>query len=62
MRCLSYAVPQSGTKDGRSMGHAIFYWVKAAVERKSMREVLFESLKWYVTPVEITGASDKKNN
>jgi len=25
-----------------------------------MREVIFESLKWYVTPVETAASSDKK--
>jgi hypothetical protein len=25
-----------------------------------MREVIFESLKWYITPVETTAGSDKK--
>jgi hypothetical protein len=25
-----------------------------------MREVIFENLKWYVTPVETTASSDKK--
>jgi hypothetical protein len=34
--------------------------LKATLERKSMREVIFESLKWYVTPVETTASSDKK--
>jgi len=33
---------------------------KATVERKSMREVLFEGLKWYVTPAEISASTDKK--
>jgi len=25
-----------------------------------MREVIFESLKWYITPLETTASSDKK--
>jgi hypothetical protein len=25
-----------------------------------MREVIFESLKWYITPVETAASSDKK--
>jgi hypothetical protein len=33
---------------------------KATLERKTMREVIFERLKWYVTPVETTASSDKK--
>jgi hypothetical protein len=33
---------------------------KATVERKSMREVLFEGLKWYVTPAEIPATPQKK--
>jgi hypothetical protein len=33
---------------------------KATLERKTMREVIFESLKWYVTPVETAASSDKK--
>jgi hypothetical protein len=32
----------------------------ATVERKSMREGLFEGLKWYVTPEEIPAAPHKK--
>ena len=31
---------------------------KATLERKTMREVVFESLKWYITPVEATATSD----
>ena len=34
---------------------------KATVERKSMREVLFEGLKWYVTSEEIPATPQKKN-
>ncbi len=30
---------------------------KATLERKTMREVIFESLKWYITPA---GATAKK--
>lgn len=33
---------------------------KATLERKTMREVIFESLKQYITPVEITASPDKK--
>jgi len=33
---------------------------KGTLERKTMREVIFENLKWYVTPVETTASSDKK--
>jgi hypothetical protein len=33
---------------------------KAALERKTMCEVIFESLKCYITPVEIAASSDKK--
>ena len=33
---------------------------KATVERKSMREVLFEGIKWYVTPAEIPTTPQKK--
>ena len=33
---------------------------KATVERKSMREVLFEGLKWYITPAEIPVTPQKK--
>jgi len=33
---------------------------KATLERKTMREVILESLKWYVTPVETGARSDKK--
>jgi hypothetical protein len=32
----------------------------ATLERKTMREVIFESLKWYITPVETTASPDKK--
>jgi len=30
------------------------------LERKAIREVFSESLKWYITPVETTAGSDKK--
>ena len=33
---------------------------KATVERKSMREVLFEGLKWYIEPAEIPATPQKK--
>jgi len=33
---------------------------KATLERKTMREVIFESLKQYVTPVETSATSAKK--
>jgi hypothetical protein len=33
---------------------------EATVERKSMREVLFEGLKWYVTLAEIPATLQKK--
>jgi hypothetical protein len=33
---------------------------KATLERKTMREVIFESLKWYVTPVETPATAQKK--
>jgi hypothetical protein len=33
---------------------------KATLERKTMREVIFESLKWYITPVQTTATPDKK--
>ncbi len=33
---------------------------KATLERKTVREVIFEDLKWYLTPVEIPASSDKK--
>jgi hypothetical protein len=33
---------------------------KATLERKTMREVIFEGLKWYITPVETATSSDKK--
>ena len=33
---------------------------KATLERKTMREVIFESLKWYITPAETATGSDKK--
>jgi hypothetical protein len=34
---------------------------KATLERKTMREVIFEGPKWYVTPVDIPARMDKKN-
>ena len=33
---------------------------KATLERKTMREVIFEGLKWYVIPEETTGIHNKK--
>ena len=33
---------------------------KATLERKIMREVIFESLKWYIKPTEIATSSEKK--
>ncbi len=33
---------------------------KATLERKTMREVIFEGLKWYITPAETATGSDKK--
>jgi hypothetical protein len=33
---------------------------KATLERKSMREVLFEGLKWYVTPEEVPAKVGKE--
>ena len=33
---------------------------KATVERKSMKEVLLEGLKWYVTPEETPATPQKK--
>jgi len=33
---------------------------KATSERKTIREVIFESLQWYMTPVETTASADKK--
>ena len=34
---------------------------KATLERKTMREVIFESLKWYIAPpVQPSANSDKK--
>jgi len=33
---------------------------KGTLERKTMREVIFESLKQYITPMETTTSSDKK--
>jgi hypothetical protein len=33
---------------------------KATLERKTMREVIFESLKWYIKPVETAAVSDTK--
>ena len=33
---------------------------KATLERKTMREVIFEGLKLYVTPAEVPASSDKR--
>ncbi len=33
---------------------------KATLERKTMREVIFDGLKWYVTPAEIPATPQKK--
>ena len=33
---------------------------KATLERKTMRGVIFEGLKWYVKPAETTASPDKK--
>jgi len=33
---------------------------KATLERKTMREVIFESLKWYITPMETSHDKKKK--
>ncbi len=33
---------------------------KATLERKTMREVIFESLKWYVKPAEMATSSEKE--
>jgi len=33
---------------------------KATLERKTMREVIFEGLKWYITVVEIPATPGKK--
>ena len=33
---------------------------KATLERKTIREVIFESLKWYISPAETTAASNRK--
>jgi hypothetical protein len=33
---------------------------KATLERKTMREVIFEGLKWYIKSVESTARSDRK--
>ncbi len=33
---------------------------KATLERKTMREAIFESLKWYITPAGATARSDKR--
>ena len=32
---------------------------KATFERKTMRKVILESLKWYITPVETTASPNK---
>jgi len=34
--------------------------MQICLERKTMREVIFESLKWYITPMETAARSDKK--
>jgi hypothetical protein len=33
---------------------------KATLERKTMREAIFEGLKWYISPAGATASSDKK--
>ncbi len=33
---------------------------KASLERKTMQEVIFEGLKWYIKPAEIATSSEKK--
>ena len=33
---------------------------KATLERKTMREVIFEGLQWYIRPGGATASSDKK--
>jgi hypothetical protein len=33
---------------------------KATLERKTMREAIFDGLKWYITPAETAALSDKK--
>ncbi len=33
---------------------------KATLERKTMREVIFESLKWYIKPVEDSTSDRRK--
>ena len=33
---------------------------EGTLERKTMREVIFEGLKWYITPAETATGSDKK--
>ncbi len=33
---------------------------KATLERKTMREVIFEGLKWYISPAGATASTDKK--
>ena len=33
---------------------------KATLERKTMRELIFEGLNWYIRPVETTASSDKE--
>ena len=33
---------------------------KATLERKTMREAIFEGLKWYIMPAETATGSDKK--
>jgi hypothetical protein len=33
---------------------------KATLERKTMREAIFDGLKWYISPAGATASSDKK--
>ena len=33
---------------------------KATLERKTMREAIFDGLKWYIMPAETAAVSDKK--
>jgi hypothetical protein len=33
---------------------------KATLDRKTMREVIFEGLKWYIRPAEATATPQKK--
>jgi len=45
----------------RDIGRELWSKVKAkaTLERKTMREVIFESLKWYIKPTEIATSSKK---